>query len=270
MKNTSIYWQNKEERAKTALSHTLQMQNKYREKIAKVISKSVIYSPDKVFLPIKEKYDNIDISLVSEDSVSAIFNYSEGKTAVLNFASYKNPGGGFMAGSRAQEESLCHESFLYNVLRSFVFYYKQNTLNLNRGLYTNRAIYSPGVFFEKDNKALECDVITCAAPNITVSQKYTNNVSKEENLATLDSRIHFVLDIAAENQVDTLILGAFGCGVFGQDAEDVCRFFAKYLTSSHRCFKKVIFAIPNDIHSENYDKFFKVLTEEKEKRNEKL
>ena len=64
--------------------------------------------------------------------------------------------------------------------------------------------------------------------------------------------------------------GAFGCGVFGQDAEDVCRFFVKYLTSSHRCFKKVIFAIPNDVHSENYDKFFKVLTEEKEKRNEKL
>ena len=151
MKNTSIYWQNKEERAKTALSHTLQMQNKYGEKIAKVISKSIIYSPNKVFLSIKEKYDNIDISLVSEDNVSAIFNYSEGKTAVLNFASYKNPGGGFMAGSRAQEESLCHESFLYNVLRSFVFYYKQNTLNLNRGLYTNRAIYSPGVFFEKDD-----------------------------------------------------------------------------------------------------------------------
>ena len=95
-------------------------------------------------------------------------------------------------------------------------------------------------------------------------------MTDEENLAALDSRIHFVLDIAAENQVDTLILGAFGCGVFGQDAEDVCRIFVKYLTSSHRCFKKVIFAIPNDVHSENYDKFFKVLTEEKEKRNEKL
>lgn len=270
MKNTSIYWQNKEERAKTALSHTLQMQNKYGEKIAKVISKSIIYSPDKVFLPIKEKYDNIDISLVSEDSVSAIFNYSEGKTAVLNFASYKNPGGGFMAGSSAQEESLCHESFLYNVLRSFVFYYKQNTFNLNRSLYTNRAIYSPGVIFEKDNKALECDVITCAAPNITVSQKYTNNVSKEENIATLDSRIKFILDIAAENKVDTLILGAFGCGVFGQDAETVCKIFLKYLTSSHRCFKKIIFAIPTNIHSENAEKFLRVLKECEEQKNEKL
>lgn len=266
MKNTSTYWQNKEERAKTALSHTLQMQNKYGEKIAKVISKSIIYSPDKVFLPIKKKYDDIDVSLVSEDSVSAIFNYSEGKTAVLNFASYKNPGGGFMAGSRAQEESLCHESFLYNVLRSFVFYYKQNTFNLNRGLYTNRAIYSPGVIFEKDNKVLECDVITCAAPNITVSQKYTNNVSKEENIAALDSRIKFVLDIAAENKVDTLILGAFGCGVFGQDAEDVCRIFLKYLASSHKCFKKIIFAIPTNIHSENAEKFFRVLKECEEQK----
>ena len=151
----------------------------------------------------------------------------------------------------------------------------QGADEFKKNVETDKAAYSDGITDSikeaaKDNKALECDVITCAAPNITVSQKYTNNVSKEENLAILNSRIRFVLDIAAENQVDTLILGAFGCGVFGQDAEDVCRLFVKYLTSSHRCFKKVIFAIPNDVHSENYDKFFKVLTEEKEKRNEKL
>ena len=64
--------------------------------------------------------------IVAEDSVEAIMNYSQGKTAVLNFASYKEPGGGFMAGSQAQEESFCHESFLYNVLRQFQYYYDWN------------------------------------------------------------------------------------------------------------------------------------------------
>ena len=73
MKNTSIYWQNREERAKTALSHTLQMQNKYGEKIAKVISKSVIYSPDKVFLPIKEKYDNTkEIQIITKNKLNKL------------------------------------------------------------------------------------------------------------------------------------------------------------------------------------------------------
>ena len=270
MADISYYWQNKSLRALQANQHTEIMAHQHPEEIKDSLFNSLIYSPTDTFFvnPVDKE---IPIFLAAKDSVSAIFDYYEGKTAVLNFASYKNPGGGFLSGSRAQEESLCHSSFLYNVLSKFPTYYGWNQNHLNRSLYENRAIYSPRILFEnEDGDTIYCDVITCAAPNITPNRKYNLGVTDEENLAALDSRIHFVLDIAAENQVDTLILGAFGCGVFGQDAEDVCRIFVKYLTSSHRCFKKVIFAIPNDVHSENYDKFFKVLTEEKEKRNEKL
>ena len=91
----------------------------------------------------------------------------------------------------------------------------------------------------------DVNVITCAAPNKSTAQKY-QNVSDEENTEVLRSRIKFVLDIAKDNDVDTLILGAYGCGVFGQEAKEVAGIFKEYLCTTHaRCFEKVVFAIPS-------------------------
>ena len=176
---------------------------------------------------------------------------------MLNFASYKNPGGMFINGSKAQEECLCHASYLYNVLSQFTDkFYKWNNENKNRALYFNRALYSPGILFFDGVEDFYCDVITCAAPNKSAAQQY-GKVSVQENTDVLKSRIKFVLDIAADNQVDTLILGAFGCGVFGQDAEEVAGIFKEYLSNSYGCFNKVVFAVPDD-YTNNLSAFRKV------------
>ena len=189
------------------------------------------------------------IIIVDEiDSVGAVFKYVNINeiTAVLNFASYNNPGGNFINGSKAQEECLCHESYLYNVLKGRIGYYKINHKNKNRSLYTDRALYSPNVRFTKECKDVFCDVITCAAPNKTAAQKYYN-VSDEENSEVLKERIEFVLKIAQDNGVDNLILGAYGCGVFGQDPLEVAKIFKEFLSGKYKCFNKVIFAIPNKL-----------------------
>ena len=150
----------------------------------------------------------------------------------------------FINGSKAQEECLCHESFLYNVLLQFVQeFYDWNNKNKNKALYLNRGLYSPGIVFCKDGENAICDVITCAAPNKSVARRY-QHVQNEENTKVLKSRIKFVLDIAKENHVGTLILGAFGCGVFGQDAGEVAEIFKEYLETTHKCFEKVVFAVP--------------------------
>ena len=261
----SYYWKNKKGRAELAAIHTKEMEKQFSDEIKTAIQNSVIYSVDSEFTPIEiaSSENNMTAMIVAEDSVEAIMNYSQGKTAVLNFASYKEPGGGFMAGSRAQEESLCHESFLYNVLRQFQYYYDWNNQHKNLGLYLNRAIYAPNVRFERNGQVEYCDVITCAAPNYSVGKKY-GNVDSATNSKYLDSRIKFVLNIAAEQGVDTIILGAFGCGVFSQNATEVMEIFKKYLSTEFKCFDKVIFAIPNDVHSENYTKAYNVLIGEKE------
>ena len=241
------YWKNKDILAKQARKHFTDMEIKYMNRIEQSATETNIYGPGKICNPIVRLLPTRTIVYDNIDSVSAIFKHSYGRTAVLNFASYKNPGGLFLEGSSAQEESLCHESTLYDVLLRQIPYYEWNRKNLNKGLYTNRALYSPNVIFERNNGELStyCDVITCAAPNITIGKRY-GTVSEKENSIALRERIEFVLEVAKLHEVDTLILGAFGCGVFGQNPVEVGSIFGELL-SHDSSFIKVVFAvIPHD------------------------
>lgn len=257
----SNYWYNKDASRLKAQQHTVQMENKYINDIMYSCQNTITYSEWSLFYA---NYFAKDTKIIVDDcdSIEAIRKHSLGKTAVLNFASYKNPGGRFLDGSMAQEECLCHSSFLYNVLSRFEDYYSWNNMNKNKGLYTNRALYSPKILFlDPFNNPFFCDVITCAAPNKSIGIKY-KTITQQENSTVLLSRIKFVLDIAIDREVDTLILGAFGCGVFKQDPYEVASIFKKYLEMNHyKAFDKVVFAIPR---GNNYDAFCKVFNNKAE------
>ena len=159
----------------------------------------------------------------------------------------------FVRGSHAQEECLCSESNLYNILLKFdASYYAWNRKNenSNRSLYTNRALYTPDVVFIRDGlNPIRCDVITCAAPNYTIAKSY-HHIRNLDNSRALYARIKFVKMIAEENNVDTLILGAFGCGIFGQKPDEVAKLFAFVFEKT--VIKRLIFAIPA---GDNYEAF---------------
>ena len=238
------YWSRKDELAKKAVIHTKEMSKKYKSEIALSIENTKFYDrqPD-----LETSGDLPKIEIVDLDSVSAIHKYSSENMAVLNFASYKFPGGGFMRGSSAQEEALCQHSYLYNVISNFdKTVYEWNRNNLNKGMYLNRGLYSPDIMFDDRTK---CSVITVPAPNKSVMLKY-GNFTEEENAKALINRVKFIIDIATENNVKTLILGAFGCGVFKQDPFEVATLFKKVLRGGS--FDKVVFAIPRGT---NYNAF---------------
>ncbi len=251
----SYYWQNKQERSIIAKKHTLDMWKGYSDEIYDCVSKTEVFS-NEVINPLNKPKEQ-SITLTDEDSVSAVFNHQKGRVCVLNFASFKYPGGGFVRGSRAQEECLCHESFLYNVLNEFdKTFYEENREDSNNSLYLNRALYSPDIrFFKNDNSCL-ADVLTCAAPNFSSAYKY-NHVSKLKNSVALKQRSQFILNICSTKNVDTLILGAWGCGVFGQDPSEVVNLFVEEL-KNHKDIENVIFAVI-DKESDNYKAFKKVL-----------
>ena len=250
--STKEYWKNKNANKVIAKKHTNAMQRLFATEIEDCISLTTICSG---IIPLHGTgFGKPDVVVDDINTVEAIAKYMDGHTAVLNFASYKEPGGKFLEGSMAQEESLCHSSFLYNVLAQCQGYYQWNNEHKNRGLYKNRALYSPNVRFFHGENTYVADVITCAAPNLSTARKYCD-VSPQENTAALNSRIQFLLDIAEREKVDTLILGAWGCGVFGQDPEEVAQIFKNNLPE--RNIKKVIFAIPaGNNNFEAFDKIF--------------
>jgi uncharacterized protein (TIGR02452 family) len=257
MQNTSEYWNNRVTKKEIAKKHTKEMSEKYNSEIKKAIANTTVYDENHVFDCCPKSYPN-DIIILDKDSVSAIFSADKGDhLAVLNFASYKSPGGKFLEGSSAQEESLCHESFLYNVISQFPHYYENNNKAKNKALYLNRALYSKNIVFERNGMTRECDVITCAAPNLTAAKKYCN-VSDNLNTETLINRCDFLLNILVEQKTETIILGAFGCGVFGQNPEEVANIFKDLILKKYNgVFKRIIFAIPSGSNG-NLDAFRKV------------
>lgn len=262
----------KEELAIRAKEHINMMGDQYKNDIDECVVSTINYDNDKVLDKIQHIShidnfinDNMKITLIASTTVDTALSVCDDKPnsdiALLNFASYKNAGGAFQKGMFAQEESLCHSSYLFNVLSEFPMFYSENRQHLNHGMYENKALFSPNVkFFDNDNnKSVFCSVITCAAPNKSPAIRY-GLFTNEENTEALRSRIKFILDIAYVSGVKTLILGAFGAGVFKQDPHEVANIFKEYLTTTHKVFDNVIFAIPN-ITDKNYIAFDEILSD---------
>ena len=193
-----------------------------------------------------------NIQVVNSDSVSALTEWCKiGKTAVLNMASYKRPGGGVINGARAQEECLFRCSNLGHVI-STDFYPLQD----NEILWTKDAIFFKDVNYAY-MKDVSVDVITIAAPNLNGLGRFHKMPNYEE--LTKD-KIRLMLSMAIKNNIDNIILGAWGCGVFGNKPDRMAKMFKDVLDEGYK-FNNVIFAIINDHNSvgNNYNEFKKVI-----------
>lgn len=159
----------------------------------------------------------------------------------------------------AQEESLCHQGNLYcELLKYEDSFYSYNREHTENGLYQDGIIYSTDVvFFKRSNmetKPVLCDVITCAAPNKGDALK--KKVSEKEIDSTMSRRIEQVLKVAVANGVNSLVLGAFGCGVFKNDVNYVASEMSRLLKNEGygKYFDTVVFALA-EARGKNTDAF---------------
>lgn len=210
---------------------------------------------------------------VNEDCVDvakALLN--EGlNPAILNLASATSPGGGYHKGTSAQEESLCQMSTLSQSLYQFgnpkYKHIRDAGVTVVQGVYPMDinfgGIYSPCVTFFRHNveqhyrlrkNTFDCSVVSVASLSNREKNNYTNdqriyfdangyltNEGKEIQI----NKIRTIFRIALENGHDSMVLGAFGCGVYHLHSDEVAALFRDVLNEPEfkKRFKKLVFAI---------------------------
>lgn len=214
-----------------------------------------------------------EVTVLDASATQAILDNGRGYAqfcdmAVLDFASFTNPGGGYIQGYLGQEATLCADSYLYNVLDKQRKWYGENRRrNINCELYRNRALVVPAVRFDRNHVHAYADVIVAAAPNAKrARQEY--RVGDDALLDALRDRIRFVLAICDELGREKLVLGAWGCDNNGFDAEAVAELFRKELASGDFKVKQVFFAVPSTRWDEDFAKFEHVLANFPERNEE--
>ena len=194
-----------------------------------------------------------------------IKNNKNDKVCILNFANWLSPG-------RAQEGSIRDATIIDRILTSKNckenFYKPHNDLvknDINADCKANDdIIYSPDVIILKNDSGNnlntfenKVDIISCAAPN-----NQGNKINNDELKKIHRKRMQKILDVAAFYDVDIIILGAFGCGVFNNDAKTVAETYKELLLDTNlkynTLFKKIVFAIPTCYGDKNNEIFSEV------------
>lgn len=214
-------------------------------------------------------------------TLEATSSYRGEKTAVHNFASATNPGGGVVNGSSAQEECLCRCSNLYFCLNTQPMwngFYGPHRKEKNP-LHNDDIIYTPDVIVFKtdtsepkqmpEEKWYCVDVITCAAPNLRErpGNRYNSGdgfqpvkVTDKELLEIHEKRLRRILDVALSHGVTSIVLGAFGCGAFQNKPEIVAQASKNVLKYYLYSFKNIEYAIYCSKDDWNYKVFERILS----------
>lgn len=245
----------------------------YADTLRKTSGFTSNWSSDKFNLEDIEPVSEINpkrVTVINSDTVSTLLLYRKlfptDRICILNMASYKRPGGGVSNGAQAQEECLFRCSNLTDVISSEFYPIQEGEF-----------IYSTDVTFIKDANYADItpvltDVITMPAINLN-KQGYYDPI-KKEHVNVVDeppkgyekytkAKIKAIFNTALHYEVDCLILGAWGCGVFKNKPEDISRMFKEVILEYgfQDKLKSIIFPVINDRNSrgDNYQIFLNTL-----------
>jgi uncharacterized protein (TIGR02452 family) len=237
---------NKDKKCLKAVAHETQFkcsQGRFRDAPLKP---SVLYPAHFETNPCLDKYsDPAEITVVNRDTFRVCQDLIEAKkgysVCALNMASSYHPGGGWEKGSMAQEEELFRRSNYFLTLKHHFYPLKPGCV-----------VYSPLISIIKDEdyedlrRPVSVAMIAAAAPKYPDAQVDSNKVmrySHRKDFETVKQTIDLMFQVASDHRHDVLVLGAWGCGCYGNPPHDVIDIFNWALQRYSRCFKKIVFAV---------------------------
>jgi uncharacterized protein (TIGR02452 family) len=213
------------------------------------------------------------ISFSTMSTADALLHFAKQRgvhACALNFANGETAGGGYKNGSSAQEEDLCRRmptlySSLHQATKDGLYPYGPCTCRSESlpekyadVLYTSDLVVArygeeSGFAFLPGSRHPRVSLVSAAAPNC----KFKSEVSTPDLIYKAVQSI-FIAPQVAQPEVNTLILGAWGCGAFGGDPAMISELFVQALVRDNlgQLYKEVHFAIPRTSPSDrNYDTF---------------
>lgn len=195
----------------------------------------------------KAKSTSVVENISTVEAIRKLVERGKTEIGVLNFASAKNPGGGFINGAMAQEESLAASSTLYRTLLANEEYYKRNREQSSM-MYTDYGIYSPDVTFFRDgrfklvDKPVRASVLTLPAVNMGQVRIKGEDIGMAQKV--MRRRMELALAIFARQGAKNLVLGAYGCGVFRNDPRMVAIWWKELLEAGmQKYFDSIFYAV---------------------------
>lgn len=180
------------------------------------------------------------------------------RVGVLNFASFRHPGGGVVKGARAQEEDLCRCTTLYPSIEVVKYPLPKDGI-----------LYTPDVMILKDEQyrplttPIRVDVISCAAVCNRPESGNRKAAAPRPNTAAMKEKIEGIFRLAIHYKIDILVLGAFGCGAYGNDPEVIAGIFKECCDKYKMYFESIVFPLKYDENNQqsiyNYETFCRVL-----------
>lgn len=233
----------REERKAEAEKHLGLARGLFASETAKAVETAKLYEDGEgrdLELP-EPRFEKTDVMVEWSQFAESVF-HAKGTVCVIDPASYRTPGGNYLNGGWGTEEQICAESNLFPVLEGLrAEYHDANRHTTHGGLNSDRALYLRDVMFTTGGTMKKRDVVVCAPPNRNFALQ--NHRSEAECNMDLSNRVEALMRIAAVNGADTLVLGAFGCGFFGNDPEQVAALFKIWLDAHPGQFQMVVFSI---------------------------
>ncbi|KAI0254403.1 hypothetical protein BJV78DRAFT_1273944 [Lactifluus subvellereus] len=180
------------------------------------------------------------------------------RVGVLSFASATKPGGGFLSGAQAQEESLARASTLYIslVTPTAAQFHELHRRDRRGGFYTHAMIFSPAVLVLRDDAGAwvspyQIEVVTSAAVNAGVVREraggHPGSDTSTQIEGTMRERMARILFLFEQQGLRNIVLGSFGTGVFRNDVSMVADIWFDLLADDGArfmySFDRVVFGI---------------------------